>query len=553
MKIRNCLKFILILSFCIIAVTNSAFAKEEAQWLSRLSQEGYTPEYLTMIFCDGPVYYKAFNSQKWTRALQHQTFKHGDSLRTGNHGYAVISWSADNLLFIKPKSGIRFIIQPEKIPQVAVQIHEATIMISARESGLLEIEGKHGSLVVNHGETTIQSNKNHEIIRAVKGQAAFRLTGNADPTVIPEASFLKIDPQGKEFPLANFDPQVEYDSFRRFSNWLNRFTALHQKTSLEIPFALDAVRINDQFLSNMEIDQNGFYIIDNGDGKIPEQIHLQFKITPYPRPEDRFELYVNKDLAYAIREGSFGYHEIVFTPPSIPEFFIAIHSVDSLGRKVRIFKSRFTVLNQQKKRAIARNFIKELEQAVSRRNQTWLRDNISRDYRDWQGNSYFDFIRMMEDTLRTYRDIRLNFHPFKFIFRDKKILIHGNYRLTALTNNWTFRYENLGTDILTIQLEKGSWKLRSKTAGLFFQQMDIAADLRLGLIKGRITDERTQRPLPGVTVQISGTNYQKRTDSMGEYRFYNIPPGEYSLQFYKNGYGKITATKVTVRPSGEQF
>jgi hypothetical protein len=211
------------------------------------------------------------------------------------------------------------------------------------------------------------------------------------------------------------------------------------------------------------------------------------------------------------------------------------------------------VQNQRAKKEIARAFCKEMVTAMQKRDHIWLRDHVSRDYRDWQGNTYFDFLKMSEDTLRNYRDVRLSLHPFRFEFRDGKIVVHLNYRLSALTSNWGFRYEDRGSDIFTIAYEEGFWRLTSKVSGLFFARLKVAVDLRQGVLKGRVTDERTRSPISGATVSIRGTRFTTTTDSMGEYMFYNVPPGEYDLKFFKNGYGELTATRVTVKPAGEQF
>lgn len=545
--------FILLVLSMLLSIDGALMAKEDTNRLARLSQHGYVDQQLTVIFCDGPVYYRSFNENAWHRVEQHQTLLHGDSLRTGNHGYAVLAWSADNLIMVKPKSGIRFTVHPQQLPQLSLQLFKATLMISARDSGLIEVEGKHSNVVVNHGETSIQSNDNHEIIKAVKGQAACRLSGNSEAQVVPESYALEILADGSEKPLTMIDPQAEYHAFRRFSSWLNRFSELHAQTSLEIPFAVDQVKINDQFISNLRVNEKGYYEIDSGHEKMVSTIHLQFKITPYPGPHDRFEFYLGKNLAYAVREGAEGYHEVVFPVPSIPDFLCAIHSVDSLGRKVRILKAGFTIHNQRSRKEIARKFCGEMVQAMGRRDHVWLRDHVSRDYNDWLGNTYFDFLKMSEDSLRLYRDVRLSLHPFRYEFQDGKIKIHLNYRLSALTGNWNFRYEDRGSDIFTIAWEEGYWRLTSKVSGLFFARLKVAIDLRMGLLSGRVVDERTSSPVSGARVTIQGTRFTTTTDSMGEYKFYNVPPGEYDLKFSKNGFGEVTATKVTVKAAGEQF
>ncbi|MFZ5953093.1 MAG: carboxypeptidase-like regulatory domain-containing protein [Candidatus Rifleibacteriota bacterium] len=550
MKRKNILLLTVLLT-CLL--TFPGLAKEDTNRLARISNHGYVEQQLTVIFCDGPVYYRNFNEETWHRVELHQTLMHGDSLRTGNHGYAVLAWSADNLIMVKPKSGMRFTVQPQLLPQLVIQLFKATLMLSARDSGLIEIEGRHASLVVNHGDTSIQSNDNHEVIKAVKGQAACRLSGMAQPMIIPESYLLEIKPDGTEQDLKMFDPQSEYEAFRRFSSWQNRFSELHQQTQIDIPFAIDQVKINGNFISNLPVNEKGYYQLDSGTGKIIRTVHLQFKITPYPSPRHNFELYLGKELAYAVREGSEGYHEVVFPVPAIPEFLCAIHSQDSLGRKVRIFKAGFEVQNQGSKKLLAQRFCEEMSLAMSRHDHLWLRGQISRDYRDWQGNTNFDFLKVFEDTLRTYRDVRLWLHPFRYEFSDRLIKVHLNYRLSALTADWNYRYEDRGSDIFTLIFEDGYWRLYSKTSGLFFARLKVAVDLRQGVLAGRVVDERTRTPISGVRVTVQGTRFSGTTDSMGEYRFYNVTPGEYDLKFQKNGFGEITATKVTVKAAGEQF
>jgi hypothetical protein len=533
--------------------TSAVLAKEDTNLLARISNHGYVQNHLTLLSSDGPVYYRNYNESVWNQVKQHQSFMHGDSLRTGNNGYAILAWSADNLILLKPGSSVRFTIHPDKLPQMCIQIYKARVMVSAYDSGLIEIEGRHCNLAVNHGETSIHSNEKQEIIRALRGQANCRLSGAATREIIPESYSLKIDANGKKRPLTMFDPASEYESFRRFSTWLNRFNQLHKSTSLEIPFKIYSVKINDKFLANVPTNKEGFYVLDSGEDKILKKVHLKFKIAPYPSVKNRFELYLSKNLVYPVREGSDGFHEVVFPVPSIPEFLLAIQMVDSQQRRVRIFKAGFSVHNRRSKKMIARRFCHDFSRAMSRRDHIWLREHIARDYRDWQGNTYYDFIKMFADILRDYTDIRFALHPFRYEFHNNRIIVHLNYRLSALSRDWSIRYEDRGSEIFTLVYENEQWRLLSKVSGMMFSRLKVAVDLRMGVLKGRVTDERTNRPLDRVRVTIPGTQYNTETDSMGEYIFYNVPPGEYDLKFFKNGYGELTATKVDVNPSGEQF
>ncbi|EKD82617.1 MAG: TonB-dependent receptor, partial [uncultured bacterium] len=518
-----------------------------------LAGHSYVKDQLTVMMTDGPCFYCSPHDQNWIAIEQGQTIRHNDSVRTGSRGYMILAWSADNMIMVKPSSGLRVSMQPKTLPQLSLQLHRAEVLLSARDSGLIEIVGRHGALMVNHGESSFISNEQHEIIRAVKGQAAFRLNGNAEPTLIPESYSLTINADGSEMPLVMFDPRSEYESFRRFARWLHRFDNLHRQLSRDVAYNIDSVRINDNYLSSMGKDENGFYIVSTKNGQLPVSLHLQFKITPYPNPADRFELYLGKDLVYAIREGSNGYHEVIFAPPSMPEVLLSIQSVDSLNRRITIFKAGLSLENKRLREQNARQYCKNLCDAFSRRDHIWLRDSISRDYRDWQGNTWFDFINMSEDTLRRYRDVRLTLQPFRFEVRGGMTLVHLNYRLSALTSDWSFRYEDRGSEVITLKPEDGQMRLYSKTAGMFFNRLKVAVDLRQGILRGRVTDERTKRPLSGVNVTVRGTSYHATTDAMGEYVIYNMNPGTYDLRFYKNGYGELTATRVTIKPAGEQF
>lgn len=48
------------------------------------------------------------------------------------------------------------------------------------------------------------------------------------------------------------------------------------------------------------------------DGRLPASLLMQVKITPYPGPTHRFELYLGKDLVYVMREGRDDYFEVNF-------------------------------------------------------------------------------------------------------------------------------------------------------------------------------------------------------------------------------------------------
>jgi outer membrane receptor protein involved in Fe transport len=69
-----------------------------------------------------------------------------------------------------------------------------------------------------------------------------------------------------------------------------------------------------------------------------------------------------------------------------------------------------------------------------------------------------------------------------------------------------------------------------------------------GKIAGKVTDQETGQPLPGVNVIIEGTTLGAATDLEGDYVVLNVPPGTYSLKASMIGYAarRVTNVKVSV-------
>lgn len=554
MRIYNILfilAFVLLLSCLLPAVAGAA---ENPDLAAAVSTDGYVRDQLVLVFCDGPVYFNHAGQSGWKRAAQRQVFIDGDGLRTGSRGYAVLSWSTDNLLLLKPGSGVRFNIRPAgSTPRLRVQVHAAEIFAAARDSQSVEIEGRHGNVQVRNGEATFVSDEAHDQLRVVRGSADYRPVGAVEPTSVPEGYGIDADHHGRVSALTGYDTRREYDDWRRFNTWLRNFDTLHRRLSTEVSYRVDSVLINDRFVGTMETDADGYRIIDPGSDAAPRTLHVKLKLTPYPRPSDRFELYINKDLVYALREGRDGYYEVKIPTPTFPEVFATIHFIDSLGRRDRIFHERFVIHNRHRKIEDIRVFLNTLSMAMARRDNIYLRDHISREYRDSFGNSWFDFVKMFDDSLREYRDIRLILHPHTFKFKGDQVLVNMNYRLSALTGNWSWRYEDVGSELMTLSFEDGEWRIRSKAKGLFFQRLKVAVDLRMGILRGRVTDERTGSPIVGATVKIRQRGLKTVTDGMGEYVIYNIPAGTYDMEISKNGYGTLTATRVEIVPTGQRY
>jgi hypothetical protein len=75
----------------------------------------------------------------------------------------------------------------------------------------------------------------------------------------------------------------------------------------------------------------------------------------------------------------------------------------------------------------------------------------------------------------------------------------------------------------------------------------------LGIIKGRIMEYETQKPLSGVTVMIKDSEWKTESDANGIYALPPIPVGFFVLSFELEGYYTDTQTDVIVRPSRTTF
>ena len=74
-----------------------------------------------------------------------------------------------------------------------------------------------------------------------------------------------------------------------------------------------------------------------------------------------------------------------------------------------------------------------------------------------------------------------------------------------------------------------------------------------GVIKGRILDYETQKPLVGVAVAVMGTDIKAQSDANGAYSIPEIAVGYYVLTFQLQGYYSDTRADVIVRPSRITF
>ncbi len=549
----------IILLLCLLPATLqtdtllAATAVPGYQTFAALARHLYLPDQAALIFVDGPVYFHSLTTKGWKPAAMNQILLDTDSIRTGPNGYAAISFSTDNLILLHPNSGIRVKLKQSGSPRLIVQVHKGEMLLSVSDSNDVAIEARQSQIFLQRGECSLRSSEKEETIRALHESTFIRLTGNVTPLKLPAGYQLLIDAKGKESKPERFDTIQEYAMFRRFRTALENFRGTNAGLSTDIAYQIDSVLVDGTYVSNLAVNEHGYRVINPGSKPAPRTLLFRMKVTPFPRPQDRFEIAITKDLVFPLKEAGDGFLEARIPTPGFPEFHLKVHYVDESDRRHRIYESNFVLSNRRRKIDEIKAFLTELTRRLERRDFIFFREQVSRDYRDWFGNTYFDFIKSLEDSLRNYRDIRLVLRPHTFTFKGDEVLVDVTYRLTALTSGWKMRYDDMGSDLLTLVHTSAGWQLRGKTRGLFLQRLRVATDLRLGVLRGQVKDEATGSPVRGAQVRILRTRYATVTDSMGEYIIHNIAPGTYDIEITKNGFGRLLITQMEIKPSGDRF
>ena len=271
------------------------------------ADQGYLLDQLVAVLVDGRAFFNHYGQSDWKPVGTRQVFIGGDAVRTGDNGYLALAFSTGNLLMLLPHTGLRFTISPPADGQPAklqVYVHRGSVLLSSRTSTLVEVNGRHGVLRLSQGEASLTSNGEWDEVRALFGTCSYQPMGDVPAIPVAEGRMLHLAENGMDPPPTPFDTRLEYDRFRRFRTSLQNFDAANRIMSVQMDYRADTALLNGVFVSHMELDDHGFRIVDPGAGPAPREIHLRLKLTPYPRPDERFELYLDKDLVYALREGT---------------------------------------------------------------------------------------------------------------------------------------------------------------------------------------------------------------------------------------------------------
>ncbi len=510
-----------------------------------------------VVLVDGPCYFAHNEQNAWYPLKEGQILVHGDLIRTGDHGYLAVAYSLRNLVLIKPKSGLRLRLDnggaDNGRPSLTFEPRFATVMLACEDATDISIESPKANFTLSRGEATVQVTRDGETYRAVRGDALVRLTGDRTHRKLAEGTYLEIAPDGKDHGPLRYDTSIETEAFRRFANLRERFAKELAAMSPEVTFKASDLLLNGTMIGRMPTDPTGFKVFTLGDRPAPKRLDLRFKLHPYPTPRDRFEIQLGTEVVYPVTELGDGGFACVFPTPSFPEIDLRLFGVDHLGRRQLVHRERIVIPNRSARIDAIRAFLHQLELAFTRADWQYVREHIAWDYRDSFGMTYDDFYRLIEDSLRQYRDVRLRLFPHNFNFQQDRVQVAVSYNLTAIAPSLIGRFESRGSDLLSLVEQDGQWKITSKFRGLFFQRFRHVLDERRGVIIGQVTNEIDGSPVSGATVSIAHTRYRTTTDGLGEYTFYNLPPGRYDLEISKNGFGSLTLTSVEVRATGTRY
>lgn len=106
----------------------------------------FIPGQLMAMMVDGPAYFYNLNTGTWERIIANQTIKQGDAVRTTANGYLLLTWSADNMIMLKPHTSIHIAASNAVNAAVPLTLHSGEILVACRNSDQIKIETKNGSL-----------------------------------------------------------------------------------------------------------------------------------------------------------------------------------------------------------------------------------------------------------------------------------------------------------------------------------------------------------------------------------------------------------------------
>ena len=74
-----------------------------------------------------------------------------------------------------------------------------------------------------------------------------------------------------------------------------------------------------------------------------------------------------------------------------------------------------------------------------------------------------------------------------------------------------------------------------------------------GIIKGKVTDQQSKKPVSGAVVKITGTGYSATTDSTGFFEISGISAGTYNLEIQANQYQLTKVEKIDIHQQTENI
>ena len=132
------------------------------------------------------------------------------------------------------------------------------------------------------------------------------------------------------------------------------------------------------------------------------------------------------------------------------------------------------------------------------------------------------------------------------------LLDEGNKKIQSRVTgtDGKYKFSRVPIGLFTIEVEHEDYWKKSEPFTMnkdnLAMSLDFILALKRGDIAGVISDKDTEDGIPGVTVELMGTDWAVLTDSSGAYMFTDIPEGTYNLIAYSITYETGTSSGVNV-------